>query len=115
MGKHSKLGHHHKPAIEKAVPIERIIGLFSQRFDDPYLNPSAELSFEDLTSGLSDLPREELAEALAHWTGHSGERLLQTKTLEEGQEDTRVWYLHGLAKPHLQWSDIPSTHLESSS
>lgn len=114
LGKHTKPNHHHKPAIEKAVPIERIIGLFSQRFDDPYLNPSAELTLEELTSGLSDLPRTELEEALEHWTGHSGERLLQTKTLEEGREDTRVWYLHGLTRPHLQWSDLPSTHLPSS-
>jgi len=115
VGKHSKLSHHHKPAIEKAVPLERIIGFFSQRFDDPYLNPNAELSFADISSGLADLPNEEVAEALAHWTGHSGERLLQTKTLEEGREDTRVWYLHGLARPHIQWSDVGQSHLQSTS
>jgi hypothetical protein len=96
--KHSKASHHHTPAIERAVPIERIVELFSSRFDDPYLNPSAELSFEDLASGFPDLPREELEEALTHWTSHSGEKMLQTKTVEEGVEDSRVWYIHGLAR-----------------
>ncbi len=114
MGKHQKPGHHHKPAIEKALPIERIIDLFTSRFDDPYLNPGAELSFEDLTTGFPDLPKDELVEALNHWTGHSGERLLQTKTLEEGNENSRVWYLHGLARPRLEWSSTAANWLESS-
>jgi hypothetical protein len=102
MGKHSKASHHHKPAIERAVPIERIVQLFSSRFDDPYLNPSAELSFGDLTSGLPDLPKEELEEALTYWTGHSGDRVLSTKTVEEGQEDSRVWYVHGLSRLRVE-------------
>lgn len=101
MGKHSKTSHHHKPVIERAVPLERIVELFSRRFDDPYLNPSAELTFEDLTAGFPELPKEELEEALIYWTSHSGQRLLQTKTVEEGVEDSRVWYLHGLAKPPI--------------
>lgn len=101
MGKHSKQSHHHKPAIEKALPIERIIGFFSKRFEDPYLNPAAELTFADLVDGFPELPRDELVEALDHWVGHSGEKLLQTKTVEEGQENSRVWYLHGLPRPHL--------------
>jgi hypothetical protein len=102
MGKHSKTSHHHKPAIERAVPIERIVRLFSSRFDDPYLNPSAELSLEDISSGLPDLPKEELEEALTYWTGHSGDRVLSTKTVEEGQEDSRVWYVHGLSRLRVQ-------------
>jgi len=79
MGKHSKTAHHHKPAIERAVPIERIVELFSSRFDDPYLNPSAELTFEDFTAGFPDLPREELEEALTYWTSHSGENASRPK------------------------------------
>jgi hypothetical protein len=103
MGKHSKTSHHHKPAIERAVPIERIVELFSSRFDDPYLNPSAELSFAELSGGFPDLPREELEEALTYWTSHSGEKMLQTKTVEEGDENSRVWYIHGLSR-HESWS-----------
>jgi hypothetical protein len=113
LGKHTKISHHHKPAIEKAVPIERIINLFSKHFDDPYLNPVAELAFEDFTSGFPDLPREELEEALAHWTGHSGEKLLQTKIVETIVGDKRVWYLHGLSRPQLQWSSPTTNRLGS--
>jgi hypothetical protein len=112
MGKHSKMSHHHKPAIEKAVPIERIIELFSRRFDDPYLNPSAELTFDELRSGFPDLPKEELEEALTYWTSHSGEKLLQTKTVEEGEENSRVWYIHGLAR-HVSWSNPEPNGLQS--
>ena len=83
------------------MPIERIIDFFSQRFDDPYLNPAAELTFADFKERFPEVPRDELEEALNHWTGHSGERLLQTKTMEEGQEDSRVWYLHGLPRHNL--------------
>ena len=101
MGKHSKPNHHHKPAIEKALPIERIIDFFSKRFDDPYLNPTAELTFADLMQGFPELPGDELAEALSHWVGYSGEKLLQTKTVEEGRENSRVWYLHGLPRRHF--------------
>lgn len=114
MGKHSKTSHHHKPAIEKALPLERIVEFFSRRFDDPYLNPSAELTFEDLTAAFPELPKEGLVEALTYWTSHSGQRLLQTKTVEEGVEDSRVWYLHGLARPALSWSNPASSRLESS-
>ena len=88
--------------------------LFSSRFEDPYLNPSAELTFEELTAGFPGLPKEELEEALSYWTGHSGQRLLQSKTVEEGVEDSRVWYVHGLARPPLSWSNPASNRLESS-
>lgn len=114
MGKHLKASHHHKPAIERAVPIERIVELFSSRFENPYLNPSAELTFEELTAGFPELAKEELEEALTYWTSHSGQRLLQTKTVEEGVEDSRVWYLHGLARPPSSWSNPASNGLESS-
>jgi hypothetical protein len=112
MGKHSKMSHHHRPAIERAVPIERIVELFSSRFDDPYLNPGAELSFEDFTAGFPDLPREELGEALTYWTSHSGEKLLQTKTVLEGDEKSRVWYIHGLAR-HLSWPNSAPNGIQS--
>ncbi len=112
MGKHSKTSHHHKPAIERAVPIERIVELFSKRFDDPYLNPSAELTFEHFTAGFPDLPREELVEALTYWTSHSGEKLLQTKTAKEGEENSRVWYIHGLTRRNLTWSNPASDRLQ---
>ncbi len=115
MGKHSKTSHHHKPAIERAVPIERIVELFSSRFDDPYLNPSAELTFEDFTAGFPDLPREELEEALAYWTSHSGEKRLQTKTVEGTKTDFRVWYIHGLTRLHPKWSSPVQNALESRS
>ncbi|HYY92211.1 MAG TPA: hypothetical protein VE955_09495 [Candidatus Dormibacteraeota bacterium] len=84
--------------------MERIINLFSSHFDDPYLNPIAELTFEDFTTGLPDLPKEELEDALAHWTSHSGEKLLQTKTIETVNGDKRVWFLHGLTRPHFDLS-----------
>ncbi len=113
MGKHSKTSHHHKPAIERAVPIERIVKLFSKRFDDPYLNPSAELTFEDFTAGFPDLPREELIEALTYWASHSGEKLLQTKTVEEGEESSRVWYIHGLTGRNLTLPNPASNRLQS--
>lgn len=114
MGKHSKTSHHHKPAIEKAVPIERIIELFSQRFDDPYLNPVAELTFNDFVLGLPNLPRDELEEALDHWTNHSGEKLLQTKIVEADGSSNRVWYVHGLARPQVLWDGLNSNRGEIS-
>lgn len=114
MGKHSKPSHHHKPAIEKEVPIERIVELFSQRFDDPYLNPVAELTFNDFVAGLPNLPREELEEALDHWTNHSGEKLLQTKIVETGGASNRVWYIHGLARPHDIWDSQNSNRGQAS-
>src|SRR2546430_9492185 len=51
--------HHHVPAIERALPMERIIGVFEEHFGDPYLNPMAELTFEQLTAAFPDVPRSE--------------------------------------------------------
>jgi len=48
--------HHHVPAIERALPMERIIGVFEKHFGDPYLNPMAELTFEQLTAAFPDVP-----------------------------------------------------------
>ena len=98
VGKQSKMKHKHVPAIERALPMERIIGVFEERFDDPYLNPMAELTFEELTAAFPDMPKNELEEGLSHWTSHSGEKTLQTKTVETGGRESRVWYVHGLAR-----------------
>lgn len=103
--------HHHVPAIERAVPIERIIAAFEERFDDPYLNPMAELTFEELTSAFPDIPVAELEEGLSHWTDHSGERTLSTKTIETGGHETRVWYVHGLARHHIDPSSPAAGHV----
>ena len=98
---HKEQKHHHKPAIEKAVPLEQIVQLFYQRFDEPYLNPMAELTFDVFANALPDIPRDTLEQALSYWTSHSGQRLLQTKTIEGTSGDNRVWYLHGLRRPDL--------------
>jgi hypothetical protein len=91
--------------------MERIVRAFQERFDDPYLNPTAELTFEQLTAAIPDIPREELEEGLSHWTGHSGERLLQTKTLEIGGQESRVWYIHGLARHRFESSSSNPGHV----
>ena len=98
VGKQSKMKHKHVPAIERALPMERIIGVFEERFDDPYLNPMAELTFEELTTAFPDMPKNELEEGLSHWTNHSGEKTLSTKTVETDGRESRVWYVHGLAR-----------------
>src|SRR5260370_41778732 len=78
-----RLGKHkHVPAIERALPMERIVEVFEARFGDPYLDPTAELTFEELTSAFPDVPVAELEEGLLHWTSHSAERTLSTKTVE---------------------------------
>ena len=103
--KDPKPKHHHKPAIERTLPMEQIIALFAQRFDEPYLNPMAELTFEAFVNAFPNITRDVLEEALSYWTSHSGEKLLQTKTVEGIIGDNRVWYIHGL-RPHL---DEPAT------
>jgi hypothetical protein len=90
--------HHHVPAIERALPMERIIEVFEAHFGDPYLDPMAELTFEELTAAFPDVPVAELEEGLSHWTNHSGEKTLSTKTVETGGRESRVWYVHGLAR-----------------
>jgi hypothetical protein len=103
--------HHHVPAIERALPMERIIAAFQARFDDPYLDPMAELTFEELATAFPDMPREELEEGLSHWTNHSGEKTLSTKTVEIGGHESRVWYIHGLARRHVDPSSPSPGHV----
>src|SRR3989441_11267797 len=95
---------HPVPAIERALPIERIVEVFEERFGDPYLDPIAELTFEDLTTAFPDIAVAELEEGLSHWTSHSGEKTLQTKTVETGGRESRVWYVHGLARHYADAS-----------
>jgi hypothetical protein len=90
--------HHHVPAIERALPMERIVEVFEEHFGDPYLDPMAELTFEQLTTAFPDIPVAELEEGLSHWTNHSGEKTLSTKTVETDGRESRVWYIHGLAR-----------------
>jgi hypothetical protein len=103
--------HHHIPAIERALPMERIVRAFEERFDDPYLNPAAELTFEELTAALPDIPKDELEEGLSHWTSHSGEKTLQTKTVETDGHESRVWYIHGLTRHRIDTSTSSSGHV----
>ena len=91
--------------------MERIIAAFEARFDDPYLNPMAELTFEELTAACPDMPKEELEEGLAHWTNHSGEKTLSTKTVETGGLENRVWYIHGLARHRIDPSSSSPGHV----
>ncbi len=93
--------HHHVPAIERALPMERIIGVFEEHFGNPYLNPMAELTFEQLTAAFPDIPVAELEEGLFHWTNHSGEKTLSTKTVETNGSESRVWYVHGLVRHRI--------------
>src|SRR5439155_24600640 len=101
MAKHSKTSHKHKPAVERTLPIERIVELFSRRFEDPYLNPTAELTFEDFVIAYPDISGVALEEALTYWTIHSGEKLLQTKTNDGMTTDVRAGYIH-LRLQHCQ-------------
>ena len=112
MGK-EKTKHHHKPAIERTLQFEQIVSLFSQKFDEPYLNPMAELTFEAFVNGFPTLSRETIEEALSYWTNHSGQKLLQTKTVEGIGKDDRVWYIHGLARPSLDLSGSGSAQAGS--
>ena len=96
LGKSSRVGHKHKPSIERILPVERIVGLFYRRFDQPYVNPLAELSFEELTAAFPDVPESVVMEALEHWTNHSGRKVLQTKVARVNAEDKTVWFVHGL-------------------
>jgi hypothetical protein len=91
--------------------MERIVEVFEARFGDPYLDPTAELTFEELSSAFPDVPVAELEEGLSHWTNHSGERTLSTKTVESDGRETRVWYIHGLARHHIDPSSSSSRHI----
>src|SRR5207245_454345 len=72
-----------------------------EHFGDPYLNPMAELTFEQLTAAFPDVPVAELEEGLSHWTNHSGEKTLSTKTVEADGREGRVWYVHGLVRHRI--------------
>ncbi len=91
--------------------MERIVAAFQQRFDDPYLDPMAELSFEELTAAFPDMPREELEEGLSHWTNHSGEKTLSTKTVETSGHESRVWYIHGLVRHRIDPTSSSPGHI----
>ena len=91
--------------------MERIIAAFQERFDDPYLDPMAELTFEQLASAFPDMPREELEEGLSHWTNHSGEKTLSTKTVEDGGRESRVWFVHGLTRRYVDPTSSSCGHL----
>ena len=91
--------------------MERIIAVFEERFDDPYLNPTAELTFEELRAAFPDIPKEELEEGLSHWTNHSGEKTLSTKTVETDGRESRVWFVHGLARHRFEPSSFSSGHV----
>jgi hypothetical protein len=80
--------------------MERVIAVFEEHFGDPYLDPMAELTFQELTAAFPDVPVAELEEGLSHWTNHSGEKTLSTKTVETAGRESRVWYIHGLARHH---------------
>ena len=96
MGKSGRVNHKHKPSIERLLPIEQIVGLFYERFDQPYLNPVAELSLEEFKAAFANVPDSVVLEALEHWTAHSGKKLLQTKIARIDSEDVTVWFVHGL-------------------
>jgi hypothetical protein len=113
MGKHSKPQHHHKPVIERTLPVEQIVNLFNQKFDEPYLNPIAELNFDAFANAFPDISRELLEEALAYWTNHSGQKVLQSKLVEGPEKDPRVWYLHGLSKPNIDYSNSSASRASS--
>jgi len=91
--------------------MERIVEVFEARFGDPYLDPTAELTFEELASAFPDVPVAELEEGLLHWTSHSGERTLSTKTVETDAGESRVWYIHGLARHHIDPSSSRPGHV----
>lgn len=91
--------------------MDRIIAAFQARFDDPYLDPMAELTFEELMAAFPDMPREELEEGLSHWTNHSGEKSLSTKTVETGGHEGRVWFVHGLARHRFESSSSNPGHV----
>ncbi len=96
LGKSGRVNHKHKPSIERLLPIERIVGLFYEQFDQPYVNPLAELSLEEFKTALPDVPESVVLEALAYWTNHSGKKVLQTKIARVNMEDKAVWFVHGL-------------------
>ena len=96
MGKSGRVSHKHKPSIERFLPIERIVRLFYEQFEQPYVNPLAELSLEEFKAAFANVPEGLVLEALSYWTGHSGKRVLQTKIAQVNGQDKTVWFVHGL-------------------
>src|SRR5439155_747444 len=83
----AQIKHHHEPASGRTLPIERIVEVFEEQFDDTYLNPIAELTIEQLAVAFPDITVAELEEGLSHWNNHSGEKTLSTKPVEaDGRE-----------------------------
>lgn len=88
---------HKKPSrIERLLPLERLLALFEERFSQPYFDPTAELTFSELAAALPEVQQADLQEALSHWVDHSGEKMIQTKLVDEDDATSRVWYVHGL-------------------
>ena len=73
----------------------------------------AELNFDSFANAFPDISREVLDEALAYWTNHSGQKVLQSKLIEGPEKDPRVWYLHGLSKPNLDYSSSSTSRVSS--
>jgi len=91
--------------IEKVLPLGKIIGFFRQRFQDPYLNPEAELSFADFQTAFPEISREDLEEGLSHWVMRPGARVLSTKTSDLDGRELQLWYVHGLHEEHAELED----------
>jgi len=88
---------HKKPSrIERLVPLERLLALFEEKFSDPQFDPAAELTFSELKAAFPDVQQADMEEALSHWVDHSGEKMIQTKLVDEDDATSRVWYVHGL-------------------
>lgn len=108
MGNHSKAKQKHKATIiERVLPLERIIRLFYQRFDQPYLNPSAELTLREFTAAFPETSEDAIKAALSYWTNHSGKKVLQTKLVSIDGKDTPVWFVHGLEGDSPALGDEP--------
>ena len=106
--------HKHKaPMIERVLPIEHIIQLFRHSFDQPYLNPSAELTLQEFKAAFPEISEETILSVLSYWTNHSGKRLLQKKVVRIDGEDSEVWFVHGLDEHGMASMDettSPLTH-----
>src|SRR2546425_209477 len=96
VGLKSVHGHKKPSRIERLLPLERLLGLFEERFTEPYFDPTAELTFSELAAALPDVQHADLEEALSHWVDRSGEKMIQTKLVDEDEATSRVWYVHGL-------------------
>jgi hypothetical protein len=94
--------------IERILPLGKVIEFLRQRFQDPYLNPEAEVTFADFQTAFPEISREELEEALSHWVMRPGARVLSTKTTDFYGHELQVWYVHGLHEEHADLEDSMS-------